>query len=176
MYCIVYFFISDEQHEACLSTARFPESSNSSLSSGGDGYESPCIVGDQISSGGNTNTMSAITNSSAVHPAQHLHLAHGHQDSFQGSTGSGGSGSSFWTNASVNGSGLPLTQRQWEFEVEDDDDMNDADWSSNVPVDLLTSLSDTEKKRQEIINGRIDVIAILIEIWHTKQLMLYVYL
>lgn len=154
---------SDEQHEVCLSATRFPESSNSSLSSGGDGYESPCMVGDQLMSGGGiTNAMSAITScqpNAVHHPVQHLHLAaHGHQDSFQGSTGSGGSGSSFWTNASVNGSGLPLTQRQWDFEIEDDDDLNDADWSSNVPADVLTSLSDTEKKRQEIINGRVTAI------------------
>lgn len=123
------------------------------MSSGGDGYESPVIVSEQISGNNNANAMNVVPSSTVAHPPHHLNLAHGHQDSFQGSTGSGGSGSSFWISGSINGSGLPLTQRQWEFEIDDDDDFNDTDWSSNVPVDLLTSLSDTEKKRQEIING-----------------------
>lgn len=35
----------------------------------------------------------------------------------------------------------------------DDDNFSEADWSSHVPPDILSSLSDIEKKRQEIING-----------------------
>lgn len=42
--------------------------------------------------------------------------------------------------------------RQW---VDSEDEAGDieADWSSNVGADILQTLSNTEKKRQEIING-----------------------
>lgn len=44
------------------------------------------------------------------------------------------------------------TPRQW---VDSEDEAGDleADWSSNVGADILQTLSDAEKKRQEIING-----------------------
>lgn len=45
------------------------------------------------------------------------------------------------------------TIRQWNFESDEDDDLNEVDWSSNVDAEILASLTDAEKKRQEIING-----------------------
>lgn len=39
--------------------------------------------------------------------------------------------------------------RQWV----DSEDEDEADWSSHVSADILHTLSDAEKKRQEIING-----------------------
>lgn len=46
-------------------------------------------------------------------------------------------------------------QRQWNFESDDEDDLNETDWSSVVKVEILAALNDAEKKRQEIINGMI---------------------
>lgn len=45
-----------------------------------------------------------------------------------------------------------VAPRQW---VDSEDEAGDleADWSSNVSPDILQTLSDAEKKRQEIING-----------------------
>lgn len=45
-----------------------------------------------------------------------------------------------------------VAPRQW---VDSEDEAGDleADWSSNVSADILQTLSDAEKKRQEIING-----------------------
>lgn len=39
--------------------------------------------------------------------------------------------------------------RQWV----DSEDEDEADWSSHVSAEILHTLSDTEKRRQEIING-----------------------
>lgn len=61
---------------------------------------------------------------------------------------------SFWGSSFGGvGSGHPGGPRQWNFESDDDDDLNEADWSSNVTAELLAALTDAEKKRQEIING-----------------------
>lgn len=51
------------------------------------------------------------------------------------------------------GQGTIPAPRQW---VDSDDEAGDciADWSSNVAADILQTLSDGEKKRQEIINGK----------------------
>lgn len=40
------------------------------------------------------------------------------------------------------------------MESDDEDDVNEADWSSMVAAEMLAALTDAEKKRQEIINGR----------------------
>lgn len=72
------------------------------------------------------------------------------QESFHGSTGGGLVNLSFWGNTSAL-AGLP--QRQWHFDSDEDDDLNEADWSSNVAAEILGTLTDAEKKRQEIING-----------------------
>lgn len=51
------------------------------------------------------------------------------------------------------GQGTIPAPRQW---VDSDDEAGDCivDWSSNVAADILQTLSDGEKKRQEIINGK----------------------
>lgn len=60
---------------------------------------------------------------------------------------------SFWGSSFGGvGTGQP-GQRQWNFESDEEDDLNEADWSSNVTAELLAALTDAEKKRQEIING-----------------------
>jgi Rho guanine nucleotide exchange factor 12 len=45
------------------------------------------------------------------------------------------------------------TARQW---IDSDDECNgelvETDWTSNVSIDILQTLSDAEKKRQEVIN------------------------
>lgn len=43
--------------------------------------------------------------------------------------------------------------RQW-VDSEDEAGKLEADWSSHVSADILHTLSDTEKRRQEIINGK----------------------
>lgn len=44
--------------------------------------------------------------------------------------------------------------RQW-VDSEDEAGELEADWSSHVSAEILHTLSDTEKRRQEIINGKI---------------------
>lgn len=100
--------------------------------------------------GAGTNVISSVANSHQ-HPhklVQQQSNQHSQQDSFQGSIGSSSSVSNtnFWNV------GQPL-QRQWNFES-DDEDLNEADWSSIVAVEMLAALTDAEKKRQEIINGK----------------------
>lgn len=43
----------------------------------------------------------------------------------------------------------------------DEDNFSEADWSSHVPSEVLSNLSDIEKKRQEIINGESFVVTLL---------------
>ncbi|XP_030386773.1 uncharacterized protein LOC115633450 isoform X2 [Scaptodrosophila lebanonensis] len=140
---------NDDQPDLGLSNSNHTASSDSSLSCGS---ESPSTSMEQVGGGaaaGATATQSAI--SSSLHPhlqiQQHAHQnSHSHSDSFHGSLGSAGSG--------------PVGQlRQWNFESSDEDDLNEADWSSMVAADMLAALTDAEKKRQEIIN----------EIYHTER-------
>lgn len=52
--------------------------------------------------------------------------------------------------------------KQW-IDSEDETFEIEADWSSNISGDILQTLSDGEKKRQEIINGiKITFIEILL--------------
>ncbi|XP_067627679.1 uncharacterized protein RhoGEF2 isoform X2 [Eurosta solidaginis] len=151
---------NDEQADVGLSNSNYTASSNSSLSSGG-GSESPSTSMEQMGgAGGAAATASGhpITHHHSMHahhttatPHHHMHQ-HSHQDSFHGSIGSSSMNTSFWGSSFGGvGSGQP-GQRQWNFESDDDDDLNEADWSSNVTAEILAALTDAEKKRQEIIN------------------------
>lgn len=42
-----------------------------------------------------------------------------------------------------------------EWEDTDDECLGEEDWASQIAAELLQSLSDAEKKRQEIINGEL---------------------
>lgn len=59
-------------------------------------------------------------------------------------------------NLSAFGGGGPTilpTAREW-VDSEDEGTVElEVDWSSNIPADILASLCDAEKKRQEVING-----------------------
>ncbi|XP_070066508.1 uncharacterized protein RhoGEF2 isoform X3 [Drosophila virilis] len=143
---------NDDQADLGLSTSNYTGSSSSSLSSGG-GSDSPSTSMEQVAGGSAAATIGTGVISSAANLHQHPHILmqqhanqHSQQDSFQGSVGSNSSASntSFWNV------GQPV-QRQWNFES-DDDDLNEADWSSIVAVEMLAALTDAEKKRQEIIN------------------------
>ncbi|XP_054736749.1 uncharacterized protein LOC129243621 [Anastrepha obliqua] len=149
---------NDEQADVGLSNSNYTASSNSSLSSGG-GSESPSTSMEQMGgAGGATATVSGHPiahhhSMHAHHNTSHHHMhQHSHQDSFHGSIGSGSMNTSFW-GSSFGGVGSGAAgQRPWNFESDDDDDLNEADWSSNVTAELLAALTDAEKKRQEIIN------------------------
>lgn len=46
--------------------------------------------------------------------------------------------------------------RHWNVDSDEEDDLiNESDWSSNVAAEVLAALTDAEKKRQEIINGEL---------------------
>lgn len=146
---------SDEQPDLLLSNSNYTGSSNSSLSSG-DGSDSPSISMEQVASGISGGAIGGHTPiTSTANFLQHPHLIiqqnanlHSQQDSFQGSVGSSSSASNTsFRNASI---GLALPRH---FESDDEEDFNEADWSSIVPVEMLAALTDGEKKRQEIING-----------------------
>ncbi|KRG05553.1 uncharacterized protein LOC6581186 isoform X3 [Drosophila mojavensis] len=143
---------NDDPGDLGLSTANNTGSSSSSLSSGG-GFDSPGTSMEQVTSCAALSTIGTNTNTNVGNSHQHPHKfvqqqgnQHSQHDSFQGSIGSSSSVSNtnFWNV------GQPL-QRQWNFES-DDEDLNEADWSSIVPVEMLAMLTDAEKKRQEIIN------------------------
>ncbi|XP_034476460.1 uncharacterized protein LOC117783263 isoform X4 [Drosophila innubila] len=145
---------TDDQPDLGLTNSNDTGSSNSSLSSE-NGFDSPSISMEQVASGISVASIGAHAISSTSHLHQHPHLIiqqnanlHSQQDSFQGSVGSSSSAS----NASFWNAGQPPLQRQWNFESDDEDDLNETDWSSVVKVEILAALTDAEKKRQEIIN------------------------
>jgi hypothetical protein len=43
---------------------------------------------------------------------------------------------------------------QIQQQLDSDDELIDMDWASTVPLDVLQSMNNDEKKRQEIINGK----------------------
>ncbi|XP_068146998.1 uncharacterized protein RhoGEF2 isoform X2 [Drosophila tropicalis] len=144
---------NDDQPDLGLSNANYTASSNSSLSSGGGaGSESPSTSMEQVAGG----SIPGAGGTTAGNLHQHPHLLiqqhayqHSQQDSFQSSVGSSSaSNTSFWNS----GHQMPPLQRQWNFESDDEDDLNEADWSSMVAAEMLAALTDAEKKRQEIIN------------------------
>lgn len=47
---------------------------------------------------------------------------------------------------------VPCTPKQWEG-TDDEGGEVEAIWSTHVSADILDTLSDSEKRRQEIING-----------------------
>ncbi|EDW32391.1 GL10452 [Drosophila persimilis] len=152
---------SEEQLDLGLSNANYVASSNSSLSSAG-GSESPSTSMEHFAASGAAGgpaSAGALAMSRELNLNQHPYLLrqqhaqqHCQQDSFQcGSVAAGGSSiassnSSFWS------AGHPLN-RQWNMDSDDDEDLNEADWSSMVAAEMLAALTDAEKKRQEIING-----------------------
>ncbi|XP_026841804.1 uncharacterized protein LOC6590830 isoform X1 [Drosophila persimilis] len=151
---------NEEQLDLGLSNANYVASSNSSLSSAG-GSESPSTSMEHFAASGAAGgpaSAGALAMSRELNLNQHPYLLrqqhaqqHCQQDSFQcGSVAAGGSSiassnSSFWS------AGHPLN-RQWNMDSDDDEDLNEADWSSMVAAEMLAALTDAEKKRQEIIN------------------------
>lgn len=95
---------------------------------------------------GGAGVATPTATATAIH--HHHQHQHSHQDSFHGSIG-GSSNASFLGGTAAGGQ----MARHWNFESDEEDDLNEADWSSNVSAEVLASLTDAEKKRQEIING-----------------------
>ncbi|XP_017049565.1 uncharacterized protein LOC108093793 isoform X2 [Drosophila ficusphila] len=145
---------NDEQLDLGLSNANYVASSNSSLSSAG-GSESPSTSMEHFAGAGAAGGPQAPAG--GFNQSQHPHLLiqqhaqqYCQQDSFQaGMAGAGGSSAA--SNSSFWNAGHPLA-RQWNLESDDEDDVNEADWSSMVAAEMLAALTDAEKKRQEIIN------------------------
>ncbi|XP_061399926.1 uncharacterized protein LOC133335632 [Musca vetustissima] len=135
---------NDDQPDLGLSNANFTASSNSSLSSGG-GSDSPSTSMEQMGSvGANTSASGTMP----MHQQHHHQHQHSHQDSFHGSMG--GSSNASFLCGSVAGSQIA---RHWNVDSDEEDDLiNESDWSSNVAAEVLAALTDAEKKRQEIIN------------------------
>lgn len=46
-----------------------------------------------------------------------------------------------------------LSKELMDEEFDDDDESKMTDWSSKIATEILETMSDVEKKRQEIING-----------------------
>lgn len=140
------FVSSDDQPDLGLSNANFTTSSNSSLSSGG-GSDSPSTSMEQMGGVGANISASGAMPMHLHHP----HHQHSHQDSFHGSIG--GSSNTSFLGGSVAGSQMT---RHWNVDSDEEDDLiNESDWSSNVAAEVLAALTDAEKKRQEIINGEL---------------------
>ncbi|XP_017108206.2 uncharacterized protein RhoGEF2 isoform X2 [Drosophila bipectinata] len=145
---------NEEQPDLGLANANYVASSNSSLSSAG-GSESPSTSMEHFAAGGGAvGGVQAMP--SGLNQNQHPHFLiqqhaqqHCQQDSFQGSLP--GSAGSVAVNRFWGAGGHPMP-RQWNMESDDEDDVNEADWSSMVAAEMLAALTDAEKKRQEIIN------------------------
>jgi len=155
MFTILIFQLSDEQLDLGLSNANYVASSNSSLSSAG-GSESPSTSIEHFAATGAAGGVQAPP--VGLNQSQHPHLLiqqhaqqYCQQDSFQAGL-AGGGGSNPASNSTFWNAGHPLP-KQWNLESEDEDDVNEADWSSMVAAEMLAALTDAEKKRQEIING-----------------------
>ncbi|XP_016928678.2 uncharacterized protein RhoGEF2 isoform X2 [Drosophila suzukii] len=145
---------NDEQLDLGLSNANYVASSNSSLSSAG-GSESPSTSMEHFAATGPAGGVQAPP--VGLNQSQHPHLLiqqhaqqYCQQDSFQAGL-AGGGGSNPASNSTFWNAGHPLP-KQWNLESEDEDDVNEADWSSMVAAEMLAALTDAEKKRQEIIN------------------------
>lgn len=54
-------------------------------------------------------------------------------------------------NSSIGGASLMLR----DFDEDDEEDDLETDWSSKISAEILETLTDVEKKRQEIINGEL---------------------
>ncbi|XP_033155912.1 uncharacterized protein LOC117138143 isoform X2 [Drosophila mauritiana] len=146
---------NDEQLDLGLSNANYVASSNSSLSSAG-GSESPSTSMEHFAATGAAGGVQVPP--MGLNQNQHPHLLiqqhaqqYCQQDSFQAGL-AGAAGSSAASNSSFWNAGHPLPVARWTLESEDEDDVNEADWSSMVAAEVLAALTDAEKKRQEIIN------------------------
>ncbi|XP_032571482.1 rho guanine nucleotide exchange factor 12 isoform X2 [Drosophila sechellia] len=146
---------NDEQMDLGLSNANYVASSNSSLSSAG-GSESPSTSMEHFAATGAAGGVQVPP--MGLNQNQHPHLLiqqhaqqYCQQDSFQAGL-AGAAGSSAVSNSSFWNAGHPLPVARWTLESEDEDDVNEADWSSMVAAEVLAALTDAEKKRQEIIN------------------------
>nr|NP_001286515.1 Rho guanine nucleotide exchange factor 2, isoform H [Drosophila melanogaster]AHN56311.1 Rho guanine nucleotide exchange factor 2, isoform H [Drosophila melanogaster] len=146
---------NDEQLDLGLSNATYVGSSNSSLSSAG-GSESPSTSMEHFAAPGAAGGVQVPP--MGLNQNQHPHLLiqqhaqqYCQQDSFQAGL-AGAAGSSAASNSSFWNAGHPLPVARWTLESEDEDDVNEADWSSMVAAEVLAALTDAEKKRQEIIN------------------------
>ncbi|XP_016988743.1 uncharacterized protein LOC108051233 isoform X2 [Drosophila rhopaloa] len=145
---------NDEQLDLGLANANYVASSNSSLSSAG-GSESPSTSMEHFAAAGAAGGVHVPP--IGLNHSQHPHLLiqqhaqqYCQQDSFQaGLAGAGGSSAA--SNSSFWNAGHPLP-KPWNMESDDEDDVNEADWSSMVAAEMLAALTDAEKKRQEIIN------------------------
>ncbi|XP_044249279.2 uncharacterized protein RhoGEF2 isoform X1 [Drosophila takahashii] len=147
---------NDEQLDLGLSNANYVASSNSSLSSAG-GSESPSTSMEHFAAAGGAAGGVQVP-PVGLNQSQHPHLLiqqhaqqYCQQDSFQAAGLAGVAASNAASNSSFWNAGHPLP-RQWNLESEDEDDVNEADWSSMVAAEMLAALTDAEKKRQEIIN------------------------
>ncbi|XP_055598943.1 rho guanine nucleotide exchange factor 11 isoform X3 [Uranotaenia lowii] len=157
---------TDEQNEAAaLINSNYSSSSTSSLplaldsrsasleAVGGMPPAAATMTGSLAGSGipgsmaTGTTTGAANSNASFAAAANSSILS----NSSWSTTGAGGGPNSSFGTGLLPPSYFP-TAREW---VDSEDEGNlepEADWSSNIPAEILATLSDAEKKRQEVIN------------------------
>ncbi|XP_065085202.1 uncharacterized protein RhoGEF2 isoform X3 [Ochlerotatus camptorhynchus] len=135
---------TDEQNEASSLINNYSSSSTSSLPLALDSRSTSL---EAVGPAGTGASAGPGAPGSAVPCANTSASATGNSSGLFSSPGGGNA-----ANLSATGTALLPTAREW---VDSDDEGNveqEVDWSSNIPADILATLCDAEKKRQEVIN------------------------
>uniref|UniRef100_A0A182T8V2 DH domain-containing protein n=1 Tax=Anopheles maculatus TaxID=74869 RepID=A0A182T8V2_9DIPT len=145
----------DEQNEASsLANNNYSSSSTSSLPLALDSRSTSL---EAVSGGGGTGATTAVSSAGPAGTVSGTNPTHSPAGAtILPSSASTVSGTSVAHSIGVPGSGpgglnVP-TAREW-IDSEDEGTVEpEVDWSSNIPPEILSSISDLEKKRQEVIN------------------------
>uniref|UniRef100_A0A1Q3G067 Putative guanine nucleotide exchange factor n=1 Tax=Culex tarsalis TaxID=7177 RepID=A0A1Q3G067_CULTA len=151
-------FISDEQNEASSLINNYSSSSTSSLPLGlesrSTSLEAVAPVGGPGSSAGPggpgaASSAAAAAASSVPCPSANVSLANS-SALFSSPSGNAANLSNL-SGTSSYGLGF-VTAREWNDSEDEGNFEPEVDWSSNIAPDVLATLCDAEKKRQEVIN------------------------
>ncbi|XP_035903570.1 uncharacterized protein LOC118508143 isoform X2 [Anopheles stephensi] len=144
---------ADEQNEASsLANNNYSSSSTSSLPLALDSRSTSLEAVSGGGGGGGTGAMTAASSAGPAGTVSGTNPTHS-PATILPSSASTVSGTSVAHGIGGPGSGLSVpTAREW-IDSEDEGTVEpEADWSSNIPPEILSSISDLEKKRQEVIN------------------------
>lgn len=146
----------DEQNEASSLINNYSSSSTSSLPLGlesrSTSLEAVAPVGPGPSAGPGVSGASALASASATStvPCPSANVSLANSSALFSSPGSGNAAN--LSNLSGISSNLYVTAREWNDSEDEGNFEPEVDWSSNIAPEILATLCDAEKKRQEVIN------------------------
>lgn len=147
---------TDEQNEASSLINNYSSSSTSSLPLGlesrSTSLEAVAPVGPGPSAGPGVSGASALASASATStvPCPSANVSLANSSALFSSPGSGNAAN--LSNLSGISSNLYVTAREWNDSEDEGNFEPEVDWSSNIAPEILATLCDAEKKRQEVIN------------------------